>query len=70
MKDVENESARQAGSRTRPPAVRQILTCLQRQHCWGGDGGCKYKHRCDGGPAERLDVAALMSYIEGLEGGE
>jgi hypothetical protein len=46
--------------------VRQILTCLQREHCWGA-GGCPYQRACNGGPAEHLDVDALVAYIERLE---
>ena len=51
----------------RPPAVRQILTCLQREHCHG-NGGCRYLGRCNGGPAESLGMtAALVAYIGRLE---
>ncbi len=51
----------------RPLAVRQILTCLQREHCHG-NGGCPYQGRCNGGPAESLGVThALIAYIEELE---
>lgn len=51
----------------RPAPVRQILTCLQREHCWSR-GGCPYRHRCSGGPAESLGMTgALVEYIEKLE---
>lgn len=54
-------------TKNRPKAVRKILECLQREHCWGR-GGCPYTKTCNGGPAECLDVAALVAYIEKIEG--
>ena len=51
----------------RPLAVRQIIECLQREHCWSG-AGCPYRHGCSGGPAESLGMTReLMEYIEWLE---
>ena len=56
-----------AERQVRPLAVRQIIECLRREHCWSG-AGCPYQRGCNGGPAESLGMTGvLMEYIEWLE---
>lgn len=54
-------------SALRPLAVRQLIECLQREHCWSG-AGCPYRRGCTGGPAESLGkTRELVEYLECLE---